>query len=210
MLSSLGARHVDFGVLPAHYGIVGEALLHTLQTALEGLWTPRVKRGWILIYGLVSTAMMTGAEQRLSQKSQRREGRQEKSTAPSKEELSSREVDDKGTSYSLVERRKAPGSKKASTLRLAEITGIKGLDRTTPDNSRQERVSKLLDDARNIASDVSESSTSKSTCDPAEPSSVDESAPSNARVIEAVYTSWDTVRKIPNYQEVAGVLLFGK
>lgn len=31
-----------------------------------------------------------------------------------------------------------------------------------------------------------------------------------AYTIEAVHESWEVIRKIPNYQEVAGVLLFGK
>ena len=61
-LEDLGARHVQYGVIPAHYPIVGEALLKTLGAALGDAWTPTVEQGWTGIFGFVSSAMQRGAE----------------------------------------------------------------------------------------------------------------------------------------------------
>ena len=77
-LKGLGAKHVEFGVLPPHYAIVGEALLYTLGAALGDGWTPKVQQGWEAIYDFVSTQMMDGAEQYLLEKvnkSKQKEGR---------------------------------------------------------------------------------------------------------------------------------------
>jgi Flp pilus assembly pilin Flp len=67
-LKDLGARHVEYGVLPAHYEVVGQALLYTLETALGEHWTAPVQTGWVGVYHFVSSAMMDGAENYLSQK----------------------------------------------------------------------------------------------------------------------------------------------
>ncbi|KAG7373475.1 flavohemoprotein [Nitzschia inconspicua] len=67
-LKDLGARHTVYGVLPPHYEIVGQALLHTLEVALGDGWTEPVKKGWIGVYTFVSTAMMEGAEEYLKEK----------------------------------------------------------------------------------------------------------------------------------------------
>ena len=207
-LGKLGARHVEYGVLPAHYGIVGQALLHTLETALGDKWTPKVKGGWTTIYGMVSSAMMTGAERRLAKKQLLNERRQQrlqkiKSTIQSTEKP---KIDD----GSLAARRRTRGPKKSVTAVLAEITGIRGLAKRTPDNSRQQQVSKLVEDALSVVSSGgSVSSTSSfSTCPASEPPLMDPS--SLNETIDCVYKSWDAVRAIPNYQEVAGVLLFQK
>jgi hypothetical protein len=66
-LRDLGARHTAYGVLPSHYDIVGQALLHTLETALGDAWTDEVKKGWIGVYTFVSTAMIEGAEEYLKE-----------------------------------------------------------------------------------------------------------------------------------------------
>eukprot|EP00934_Nitzschia_sp_Nitz4_P009242 Nitzschia sp. Nitz4//scaffold201_size42423//40844//41768//NITZ4_007381-RA/size42423-snap-gene-0.42-mRNA-1//-1//CDS//3329541353//9232//frame0 len=64
-LETLGARHVEYGVLPAHYDIVGQALLYTLEAALGDGWNQKLKDGWIQIYGAVSGAMMEGAKRQI-------------------------------------------------------------------------------------------------------------------------------------------------
>lgn len=62
VLEGLGARHVQYGVLPEHYPIVGQALLETLEAALgpDG-WTDDVKLGWATIFSFVSSTMIKGA-----------------------------------------------------------------------------------------------------------------------------------------------------
>ncbi|KAL3914454.1 MAG: hypothetical protein SGILL_006096 [Bacillariaceae sp.] len=67
-LKDLGARHVEYGVLPPHYDVVGEALLYTLETALGDAWTEPVKQGWIGVYTFVSTTMIEGAKEYLIEK----------------------------------------------------------------------------------------------------------------------------------------------
>jgi nitric oxide dioxygenase len=67
-LRALGARHVEYGALPAHYPIVGEALLYTLEVALgEQHWNDQVKAGWTKIYSAVSTGMTEGAHRRIQE-----------------------------------------------------------------------------------------------------------------------------------------------
>ena len=57
----LAARHVTYGVTPAMYQPVGEALLHTLKTGLADSFTPEVEAAWIKAYTLFSTAMVASA-----------------------------------------------------------------------------------------------------------------------------------------------------
>mmetsp|Transcript_32874 Transcript_32874/g.49604 ORF Transcript_32874/g.49604 Transcript_32874/m.49604 type:complete len:328 (-) Transcript_32874:31-1014(-) len=61
-LKSLGARHSKYGVVEAHYPVVGQALLDTLGKALgENDFTDGVKEGWSDVYGLISKTMQEGA-----------------------------------------------------------------------------------------------------------------------------------------------------
>ncbi|MEM7188110.1 MAG: globin family protein [Pseudomonadota bacterium] len=57
----LAARHVVYGVTPAMYQPVGEALLWTLEQGLEDAFTPDVKAAWVEAYTLLSTAMVESA-----------------------------------------------------------------------------------------------------------------------------------------------------
>eukprot|EP00934_Nitzschia_sp_Nitz4_P006109 Nitzschia sp. Nitz4//scaffold135_size62275//27974//28695//NITZ4_006350-RA/size62275-augustus-gene-0.1-mRNA-1//1//CDS//3329535563//6099//frame0 len=61
-VSDMGARHVSYGVIPEHYPIFEDALLHTLGNALGKDWTEENERNWRIVYGLISNAMLSGAE----------------------------------------------------------------------------------------------------------------------------------------------------
>ena len=61
-LRGLGARHVKYGALPAHYPLVGGALLTTFEQYLQDKWTPQVKRAWVDAYGAISEIMLDGAD----------------------------------------------------------------------------------------------------------------------------------------------------
>jgi nitric oxide dioxygenase len=61
-LKGLGARHVKYGALPAHYPLVGNALLATLEQYLASDWTPEVKEAWVAAYGAITELMLDGAE----------------------------------------------------------------------------------------------------------------------------------------------------
>ena len=58
ILQNLGRRHVDYGVIPAHYDIVGAALLKTLQQGLGEGFTPQVQAAWAEAYGVMAKVMI--------------------------------------------------------------------------------------------------------------------------------------------------------
>ena len=63
VLKKMGARHIKYGTLDAHYPLVGAALLHTLSMAMGKDWTPETKTAWTKVYGIVADTMMEGARE---------------------------------------------------------------------------------------------------------------------------------------------------
>ena len=62
-LVRLGARHVRYGVVPAHFDLVGEALMWTLEQGLGEAFTPEVHEAWATAFGVIASAMLSGMEQ---------------------------------------------------------------------------------------------------------------------------------------------------
>ncbi|HRQ40172.1 MAG TPA: globin family protein [Chloroflexota bacterium] len=60
-LQHLGRRHVGYGIQPAHYDTVGEALLWTLAQGLGEAFTVEVEAAWTAVYTLVATVMQEAA-----------------------------------------------------------------------------------------------------------------------------------------------------
>jgi hemoglobin-like flavoprotein len=60
-VKALGARHAGYGVTVAHYGIVGEALMWTLERGLGEAFTPEVRSAWAKVYGVLAGTMQSGA-----------------------------------------------------------------------------------------------------------------------------------------------------
>lgn len=56
--SALAKRHVEYGVKPAHYAPVGEALLWTLERGLGANWTEELAAAWGAAYGILSEYMI--------------------------------------------------------------------------------------------------------------------------------------------------------
>jgi hemoglobin-like flavoprotein len=56
--SALAKRHVAYGAEPAHYPVVGEALLWTLARGLGPGWTPEVATAWTGAYAMLSEFMI--------------------------------------------------------------------------------------------------------------------------------------------------------
>lgn len=54
-------RHRDYGVKPLHYGLVGQALLLTLEEKLGAGFTGEARRAWSEAYAALSTAMIEAA-----------------------------------------------------------------------------------------------------------------------------------------------------
>ena len=59
--SALAKRHVSYGAQPAHYPVVGEALLWTLQRGLGDAWTDDVAAAWTAAYTTLSNFMISEA-----------------------------------------------------------------------------------------------------------------------------------------------------
>lgn len=59
----LGARHVAYGAQAAHYPVVGEVLLWTLEQGLGEAFTPDVRDAWATAYGIVSATMIGAASE---------------------------------------------------------------------------------------------------------------------------------------------------
>ena len=58
ILTSLGTKHVGYGVVPEHYAIVGEALIATLGDALGDAFDAETKAAWVAVYGIVQKTMI--------------------------------------------------------------------------------------------------------------------------------------------------------
>merc|ERR1719253_1067797 len=61
-LQDLGKRHVKYGVVEEHYGVVGQALIKTLGMGLGEAFTEEVKAAWEKVYGIVQTTMLSGTK----------------------------------------------------------------------------------------------------------------------------------------------------
>ena len=57
-IRKLAVRHVSYGVKPAHYDLVGAALLWTLKTALGLDWTDALEKAWTKCYTILAGAMI--------------------------------------------------------------------------------------------------------------------------------------------------------
>lgn len=63
VLRALGKKHVAYGVVEGHYGMVGEALLETLQQGLGDVFDAEAREAWTVAYGIVAAVMLDGAAQ---------------------------------------------------------------------------------------------------------------------------------------------------
>jgi hemoglobin-like flavoprotein len=61
VVQSLGERHKGYGVEDAHYDIVGEALLWTLEQGLGENFTTEVCDAWTAVYTLLASVMIEAA-----------------------------------------------------------------------------------------------------------------------------------------------------
>lgn len=63
VLRALGVRHVSYGVQPAHYDLVGAALLATLAQGLGGAFTAQVEDAWTTVYKSMAGVMIQAAQE---------------------------------------------------------------------------------------------------------------------------------------------------
>jgi methyl-accepting chemotaxis protein len=60
-LRELGARHVGYGAVPAHYPVVGEALIAAMADIAGAAWRPAFEHAWAEAFAVVAQAMLDGA-----------------------------------------------------------------------------------------------------------------------------------------------------
>ena len=65
-LGALGCRHATYGVEPAHYWLLGDALIWALETRLGNAFTPAIKQAWVDAYAELADAMIAAAEEATS------------------------------------------------------------------------------------------------------------------------------------------------
>lgn len=58
---ALATKHLDYGVEPQHYVLVGNALLRTLKKGLGEQFTPEVRAAWVAAYKLIADVMRDAA-----------------------------------------------------------------------------------------------------------------------------------------------------
>src|SRR5262245_54290262 len=61
-LRQMGARHVEYGALPEHYPVVGQALIGAMQQVGGRFWHSRYTDAWEQAFAAVSAEMIAGAE----------------------------------------------------------------------------------------------------------------------------------------------------
>lgn len=59
-LQSMGRRHIAYGVEKYHYGVVGQALINTLEMAFGAAFTMEVRTAWVTLYGALVEAITSG------------------------------------------------------------------------------------------------------------------------------------------------------
>ena len=55
---SLAVRHNRYGAEPAHYEVVGQCLLWTLEKGLGDKWNDETQAAWTAVYGVLANAMI--------------------------------------------------------------------------------------------------------------------------------------------------------
>ncbi|NES81173.1 MAG: flavohemoprotein [Moorea sp. SIO2B7] len=61
-LKALSTRHVEYGVLPQHYPIVGSTLLKAMALTLKDQWNPDFETAWAKAYSDITEIMLDELE----------------------------------------------------------------------------------------------------------------------------------------------------
>mmetsp|Transcript_21475 Transcript_21475/g.32852 ORF Transcript_21475/g.32852 Transcript_21475/m.32852 type:complete len:144 (+) Transcript_21475:264-695(+) len=63
ILKAMGSRHVGYGLKSEHYPVIGESLIETLRGIVADQFTEEVEVAWVMIFGVISSAMLEGAKE---------------------------------------------------------------------------------------------------------------------------------------------------
>ena len=58
---AMAKRHVNYGVRPGHYRLIGSALIWTLQQGLGRDWNDDIREAWTRCYAILSGTMIEAA-----------------------------------------------------------------------------------------------------------------------------------------------------
>jgi hemoglobin-like flavoprotein len=58
---NLAVKHLDYGVKPEHYALVGNALLRTLRKGLADQYTPELHQAWVAAFKTLASIMKEAA-----------------------------------------------------------------------------------------------------------------------------------------------------
>ncbi|MFK8185650.1 MAG: globin family protein [Phormidesmis sp.] len=61
-LKGLGTRHIDYGVLPEHYPMVGASLIKAMSATLQEAWKTEHTEAWTDAYAAITEIMLKGAD----------------------------------------------------------------------------------------------------------------------------------------------------
>jgi nitric oxide dioxygenase len=67
-VQKLAIRHNNYGAEPAHYALVGECLLATLEEGLGADWNNQLKEAWATVYGILADAMIQAQQESSEQR----------------------------------------------------------------------------------------------------------------------------------------------
>jgi hemoglobin-like flavoprotein len=62
-VEALGRRHAQYGIKPRDFGVVGEALLWTLERGLGHAFTSEMRDAWAAVYAVLAETMLEGMRQ---------------------------------------------------------------------------------------------------------------------------------------------------
>jgi nitric oxide dioxygenase len=65
-VKSLARRHDRYGAEPAHYKVVGECLLWTLEKINPDKWNEETREAWVTVYDLIADTMIKNQAQNLA------------------------------------------------------------------------------------------------------------------------------------------------
>ncbi|HYF29632.1 MAG TPA: globin domain-containing protein [Chitinophagaceae bacterium] len=62
-IRKLAVRHAGYAAEPAHYAVVGQCLIATLQEALDTEWNDELQQAWTVAYTILSQAMINAQQE---------------------------------------------------------------------------------------------------------------------------------------------------
>jgi nitric oxide dioxygenase len=63
-MKQLGAMHVEYGVKPEFFPIMGEALFYALSQTLKDDWNDDLKEAWCMLYDSLSSQMIKAMKEK--------------------------------------------------------------------------------------------------------------------------------------------------